>query len=256
MSKKNWIMVKRGLSEDSKHRQAMGNRIWLYLHILDRVDWETGIVYDWRDEDEAADMRLNWRTLERQRQELAELGYIECKQNPRSQDIGVYNWSNPRNYSGGIINPKGTQIFVPNAHKGTHQGTHQGSNDLRTPSLESLDQASGSQVSADKPRSDSQHPAIQMYRLKAKTYPDKAQYETIIEAVGEQEADLDFWGQVVRAYCDLGWNKRNTGNMITYFKRHELPAISKNGGSSSSNEHPALVAMRLAREEVGKDGNG
>ena len=152
MSKKNWIMVKRGLSEDPKHREAMGNRIWLYLHIIDRADWETGIVYDWRDGNEAEDMGLNHRTLERQRQELADLDYIECKQRKNGQDIAIKNWINPRNYSGGMINKKGTQIFVPQEYKGTHKGTHKGSNELRTPSLGSLDHSSGNQDGADKPR--------------------------------------------------------------------------------------------------------
>ena len=35
MTKKHWISVKRGLSEDPKHRQAMGEAVWLFLHIID-----------------------------------------------------------------------------------------------------------------------------------------------------------------------------------------------------------------------------
>ncbi len=36
-----------------------GEAISLSLHILDRAEWQTGIVYDWRDGDEAADTGLN-----------------------------------------------------------------------------------------------------------------------------------------------------------------------------------------------------
>ena len=51
MSKKNWIFIKRGLSEDPKHRERMGMAIWLFMHICDAADWETGKVYDWRDKE-------------------------------------------------------------------------------------------------------------------------------------------------------------------------------------------------------------
>lgn len=109
MTKKNWIMVKRGLSEDPKHRQAMGNRIWLFLHMIDRCDWETGIAHDWRDEDEASDMGIAWRTLQHQRQELEELGYITCIKRRAAQDIIIHNWINPRNYAGKTLNAKSTR---------------------------------------------------------------------------------------------------------------------------------------------------
>jgi hypothetical protein len=91
-NKKNWIYLKRGLSEDPKHRQAMGNRIWLFMHIIDRADWETGIVNGWVDREEAEDMRMSWRTLQDQRQELEELGYITCVQKFQCQDIIIHNW--------------------------------------------------------------------------------------------------------------------------------------------------------------------
>ena len=248
MSKKNWIMVKRGLSEDPKHREAMGNRIWLYLHIIDRCDWDTGIVYDWRDEDEAEDMGLNPRTLERQRQELAELGYIECKQRKQGQDIAVYNWINPRNYSGGVINKKGTQIFVPLHVKGTRKGTRKGSNELRTPSLESGDQLSGGQGSAAPP------PAVTAYREVARRFPDRELWSDVAGTVGESETDLTLWREVVHGYIACGWNKLNIKAMLEFFKRREVP--SSNGSRRTSSEHPALAGMRMALEEMGQNGNG
>jgi len=136
-NKKNFISIKRGLSQDAKHRERMGNRIWLFLHILDRVDWETGIVYDWRDKDEADDMGISLYTLRNQRQELDELGYISCQQKNNSQEIIVYNWTNPRNYSGEIVNPKGNKIQLPIENKGNRQGNRQGINESVTPSLNS-----------------------------------------------------------------------------------------------------------------------
>lgn len=154
MGSKNWIFIKRGLSEDPKHRERMGNRIWLYIHILDRVDWETGMVFGWRDRDEAEDMGMPWRTLQQQRQELHDLEYIECIQKKAGLDIRVFNWVNPRNYSGGVVNPKsqgteisvpskeeGTEIYVPSEIKGTVEGTVKGTvqvnRNLRTPTYSS-----------------------------------------------------------------------------------------------------------------------
>lgn len=104
MAKKNWIYVKRGLSENPKHRAQMGECIWLYLHIIDRADWEAGIAYDWKDEQEAADMCMPVRTLREQRRKLDDLGYISCFQLKHSQNIIIRKWVNPRDYSGKVLN--------------------------------------------------------------------------------------------------------------------------------------------------------
>lgn len=107
MAKKNWIYIKRGLSEDPKHREQMGNRIWLFMHMIDRADWETGIVAGWVDRDEAEDMGIPWRTLQFQRRELEEAGYITCIQKFQHQDIIIHNWSNPKDYGGKVVNVRG-----------------------------------------------------------------------------------------------------------------------------------------------------
>ena len=107
MAKKHWIYIKRGLSEDPKHRTAMGECIWLYMHIIDRADWEKGIVYDWKDEAEAADMSMPLRTLREQRRKLDDLGYISCVQLKHNQNIIIKRWINPREYSGKVLNTDG-----------------------------------------------------------------------------------------------------------------------------------------------------
>ena len=155
MGIKNWIMIKRGLSEDPKHRAAMGVRVWLFMHIIDRANWETGIVSEWRDQEEADDMGMPWRTLQEQRQTLESLGYVTCIQHKDSQSIIIHEWVNPRNYSGGVLNSqkKDTELSVPSDSKGTGKGTGKGSRKSRIPTIE--DQESGSQVSGNgvgKPR--------------------------------------------------------------------------------------------------------
>ena len=68
--KKQWISVKCGLSRDPKHRQIMGEGIWLFLHILDIASWDDGIAHDWKDEAAAEDMGMPVRTLREQRRKL------------------------------------------------------------------------------------------------------------------------------------------------------------------------------------------
>jgi hypothetical protein len=109
MAKKHWIYIKRGLSEDPKHRNAMGECIWLYMHIIDRADWEKGIAYDWKDEAEAADMGMPLRTLREQRRKLDDLGYISCVQLKHNQNIIIKRWINPRDYGGKVMNSDGIE---------------------------------------------------------------------------------------------------------------------------------------------------
>jgi hypothetical protein len=95
------------------------------MHIIDRADWETGIAFDWKDEAEAADMSMPLRTLREQRRKLADLGYITCVQKQRKQDVIIRQWINPRDYSGGIVNPKGGSGMEPSENEGnTHDDNH------------------------------------------------------------------------------------------------------------------------------------
>lgn len=134
--KKQWISIKCGLSRDPKHRRAMANSIWLFMHMLDLADWDTGIIPDWRDEAEAEEMGMELRTLREQRRELDQLGYITCKQKQRGQSIVIHNWTNPREYTGEIYNKKqGDNKASPtnDENQGYTQGYVQGSINNGTP---------------------------------------------------------------------------------------------------------------------------
>jgi hypothetical protein len=133
MAKKHWIYIKRGLSEDPKHRAAMGECIWLYMHIIDRADWETGIAFDWRDKEEAADMSMPVDTLRRQRQKLEELNYIRTKQKQHSQDVFILEWRNPRDYGCEVKNPRieGSHESPPSKVEGLNQGSNEGGNQVQ-----------------------------------------------------------------------------------------------------------------------------
>lgn len=143
MGKKHWIYIKRGLSEDPKHRARMGECVWLYMHIIDRADWETGIAYEWRDQEEAAEMGMPLDTLRRQRQKLEESSYITCQQKQHAQDITILEWRNPRDYGSEIKNRRSQDGHEtpPSNQDDNSQGLNQGLNQVQaqvqTPTLDS-----------------------------------------------------------------------------------------------------------------------
>lgn len=212
MSKKNWIMIKRGLSEDPIHREKMGIRIWLFMHIIDRVDWNTGRVFDWRDKDEAADMGMSWRTLQGQRQELESLGYITCIQKQDSQEIIIHQWVNPRDYSGGILNALGgTENNVPQENEGTLQGTHKGIRKPRTPTSNSGDHGSTNMNKKNVHDPNLEHPAVIAYRDHAHLTPNQDQRSEIVKRVGER---LDSWTAVISEWMLSGYRPQNVAGML------------------------------------------
>ncbi len=134
--KKQWISVKCGLSRDPKHRRQMGKSVWTFIHMLDLADWETGIVYDWKDENAAEDMGIDVRVLREDRRRLDEEGYITCRQKQYGQDITIHNWTNPREYSGEVYNKKqGDKKHPPSKSQGYAQGNAQGNVKDVTPTL-------------------------------------------------------------------------------------------------------------------------
>jgi hypothetical protein len=70
--------------------------------------------------------------------------------------------------------------------------------------------------------------AVKVFRSNAHRYPAKSWYDDIAEMVGDKQADLDFWGQVVKAYVGLGWNPTNVKGMLDFYERREVPGNDKN----------------------------
>ena len=251
MGIKNWIMIKRGLSEDPKHRAAMGVRVWLFMHIIDRANWDTGIVPEWRDQQEADDMEMPWRTLQEQRQALEELGYITCMKHRDSQSIIIHEWVNPRNYSGGVLNSRqqGTESSVLLDSKSTGKSTGKSSRKPRTPSIR--DQGSGDQGSgkaaeprpprAPKPRDPLlDHPAVKTYRDIMHLTPNEAQRKAISEAVTDDR--LGKWSDTLQNWTLHGWKPGNVAGQL-----ESLQNGAKNGTHRNSNPQDPERQERLQR---------
>lgn len=121
--KKGFMKIRRGLLEP-KHREAIGNNIWLFMYMIDRADWDTGIIPDWKDKAEAEELEMNWRTLQRQRQALEAAGYIICSQQFQKQQVQIATWEDPRKH--------GTQTRVPYEAHGTQKCVPYDYTNLRT----------------------------------------------------------------------------------------------------------------------------
>lgn len=80
------------------------------------------------------------------------------------------------------------------------------------------------------------HPAIDVYRSKARRFPDKTAWPFIEKAVKNDIASLEFWGKVIEAYILCGWNKTNVSGMLEWYNRHEIPHTTRAwGGNGNGN---------------------
>lgn len=91
---------------DPKHREAMGVRLWLFIHYIDKADWETGVYWYCRDGDVAEELDMPLASVRRWRHELRGAGYIRSYPGDQCQHIMILRWRNPR-----LVNPP--QINIP-----------------------------------------------------------------------------------------------------------------------------------------------
>ncbi len=94
MAGKTFIKVRIGIL-DPEHRIAIGEAIYLYLYMLDRAEWKTGIIYDWRDEYAARDLGYHVQSVRGQRRKL-EGKYINYFRKNGHGCIQIMKWEDPR----------------------------------------------------------------------------------------------------------------------------------------------------------------
>lgn len=118
MAEERWVYLKSDLALRPKHREAMGEAIWLYLYMLDLADWETGMVNGWKDQESADAMAMPLKTLRTHRRRLEDAGYISSIRGQYGQSIVIHNWKNPRHTSNEKIHsaeaPKRKAQSAPN----------------------------------------------------------------------------------------------------------------------------------------------
>lgn len=139
---KTYIAIKCGILEP-KHRDALGIRIWLYLYMLDKTDWETGRIIEWTDKSASDEMAMPIDTLRLQRNQLEEAGYITCEKTQHAQRIIIHNWTNPREYSGKVINQsrkillRSEQEEVESLNQSLNQSLNTNTIKVKTPTYDS-----------------------------------------------------------------------------------------------------------------------
>jgi hypothetical protein len=72
-------------------------------------------------------------------------------------------------------------------------------------------------------------PAVNVFRANAHCYPPKAWYARVAAAVGEKQADLDRWGEVVLAWVGHGWKPTNVSGMLECFEQGKIPGEDGRG---------------------------
>ena len=102
-NKPRWMKIHSGLNE-AKHRETLGIRIWLFMYMIDCVDWTTGIIDHWTDAKAADVLEMPASTLKAQRQQLHKDGYITCYPTFQAQRIVIHKWRDPRNVEAIQIN--------------------------------------------------------------------------------------------------------------------------------------------------------
>lgn len=248
MAKKHWIYIKRGLSEDPKHRAAMGECVWLFMHIIDRADWETGIAYDWKDREEAAEMSMSAETLRDQRQKLEKLDYIRCSQKQRGQDIQIMEWRNPRDYGSEIKNPRvqGDALPLPTDFQGDAHGDAQVSSQPTTPSSDSISQSHSLSEEENQQVNDKVE-AIIRGSIEAKkmekagkswNHREKFQFNEHILAFADKCAqrfgeptkkDISLWVEEIGSWVDAGGRVGDWERAVEIVSGYSQPVISITG---------------------------
>lgn len=143
MARRTWIKVRRGIL-DPKHRRSLGAAWHLYLYMLDRADWEDGIIYEWIDSAVADELEMNLVTLRFQRRHLETEGYIETSQNQYSQSIRITKYIDPREE----INEGYSQGVNQGYNQGVNQGVNQGDININTPTMYSNNQISHNHINS------------------------------------------------------------------------------------------------------------
>jgi DNA-binding Lrp family transcriptional regulator len=82
------------------------------------------------------------------------------------------------------------------------------------------------------------HPAIRAFRKNAHRYPAKSWFQDVAETVGEHPADVEFWGQIVKAWVGVGYNPVNVLGMLDCYRRGELPSTAASRAAGHRRHGP------------------
>lgn len=253
----------------------MGSAIYLYLHMLDRANWDDGVYYEWIDASVANELEMPMNTVRDYRKQLEAEGYITCKQRQHSQDIIIHNWTDPRTYDGTVINESDPQgdvqgdpqdvlgqgiNSVPSSSHISHNHMSVNSKKIIEPERESCDpdgitESMGLGYGGVRKKKVTKErevvpPAIVAYHSVTGRYPRKELYPQIIEVVGDNP-DVPFMRE-----CFVEWLKvsQNPSPWRWLFEWYKNKKITVNGGTQK--ESTLDKNMALIQKFVKEGSNG
>ena len=104
------------------------------------------------------------------------------------------------------------------------------------------------------------HPALAAYREEMHLFPLRQLQQDIIDAVGENPANLERWRKTLHAWIAAGWKPTNVGGMLDCYRRGEIPGTSpgRNGNGKApprdADADVEAVYLALAQSRWGRDG--
>lgn len=107
----------------------------------------------------------------------------------------------------------------------------------------------GRKPPARKPKRDLDHPAIQAYRVNAHLHVKKTWRQRVIDSVGDDQADVKRWGELVDDWVGSGWNKSNVKGMLEKFQGKPR-ANGKPKGNLSTFEQNQKNFEKYRQEEA------
>jgi hypothetical protein len=90
--------------------------------------------------------------------------------------------------------------------------------------------------------------AVLVFRSMASRFPARSWWPTIVQEIGEEQANLDFWGLVVFHYVGHGYNPCNVDNMLKMYRDGVVPGHPELGRRAVPG--PISVEAKKAAEPV------
>ena len=248
-----YIKVWDGLFDDPKHRKQMGESSWLFFQILRRVNWKTGTVVEWRDEDEADYMEMPVNTLRRHRRKLESLGYITSQKRQHHLEITVAKWRNPSVHSDENPTTQSVHTWTLSEPQSDHQSDHQSvheqpllplfiqitDNNTLSPARETAARAPAEPPPEPSPPP---NPAVAEYTAITGLEPTAAGRERIERDV----SNLTIWAGVLASWAENGNRLESVSRLVDAYSERKAVLKRRKPNVKAQARAPA-ASVRVAQ---------
>jgi hypothetical protein len=224
--------------------------------MLDVVNWEDGIIYEWTDKSAADDLEMNLDTLRYQRRHLEEQGYITSDQKWHRLEITICNWVHPAYQD----DDGGNNGCNDGGNNGCNDGCNNGMIDFTTPTLYSHNHISNNHINttaSDFQKSeyiDQQRITTMLMNITGNVFLTPKQIDTAVPAVRaiaiKHKDDLtEYLTRFWLAWRERGYSKVNYA-WLEWAASGEIPAQRKTKESASKVDEIAANYRKYFSEEA------